>query len=460
MSIEEVRHYLSLLETQLAARLGWGPIPNWTYSQFSQLAEAIESQLGVSISYLTLTRILQEKQYKRSPQLATLNALAQFLGYRDWPHFCAEAPAPEPTKASPPKPAAMPGPETAPHPVPRRRSRVGLWVGFSILCLLGLGWLLWKSPFMAAPAPPEVRMDLRDSVSTFPHAIPVSYSVPTAGYALHILPQSALSLNIHPLKPEQLIPLPPEDSLIWLSQEVPIGSFEVRLLDAKTGNIHAQAQGLQVTPDWIGILQADVRQTKQPRYKPVSFKPERAEAEGHLTLSADLKEQIENSWVEKIYWVNYYLLRDFGLSPSDYQVEMRLRHLPVGSMEGLQVIRITLLTDYGMIEVPLFNQEGKHLPKVWISELEIKDKDPRLLAFKTANLDQWQQVTLGLKPRQLQVIRNDTLLNQFAFERPLGRLTGIRIRFRGMGEVDYVRLRDASGNMRYQDEFEAGSAME
>jgi hypothetical protein len=73
-------------------KLQWGSSANWIDYNFKELSEQVFEVSKVSISIRTLKRIFKSAQSSEvyyEPQMATKNALAQYLNYRDWANFIA-----------------------------------------------------------------------------------------------------------------------------------------------------------------------------------------------------------------------------------------------------------------------------------------------------------------------------------------------------------------------------------
>ena len=73
------------------AKSRWRKTFFWKWNGYTQrdleiLSTYIEEKTGVIISLSTLKRLWKDN-YKQSPQLATLNALAAVLEYKDWQSF-------------------------------------------------------------------------------------------------------------------------------------------------------------------------------------------------------------------------------------------------------------------------------------------------------------------------------------------------------------------------------------
>jgi hypothetical protein len=71
---------------ELCRKAGFADTENMVQRDFEFLSESIESKTGILISLSTIKRLLNG-QFSRLPQIATLNAIAMFLGYAGWQDF-------------------------------------------------------------------------------------------------------------------------------------------------------------------------------------------------------------------------------------------------------------------------------------------------------------------------------------------------------------------------------------
>ena len=78
--------YIELCKNDIEEKFSFGNGQGYTQRNLELLSHTIEEKTGVNISLSTLKRLWKNK-YKQSPQLATLNALAAVLDYRDWQEF-------------------------------------------------------------------------------------------------------------------------------------------------------------------------------------------------------------------------------------------------------------------------------------------------------------------------------------------------------------------------------------
>lgn len=106
----------------LAARQGFADWKDMRQRDLEYLCECIEERSGILISLSTIRRILNG-QYNRLPQVATLNAMAVYLGYTDWQSFKAA----KQQQVIPPTP--IPGKRA-------RRSRPFIGIGIALFLLI------------------------------------------------------------------------------------------------------------------------------------------------------------------------------------------------------------------------------------------------------------------------------------------------------------------------------------
>ncbi|MEO1012393.1 MAG: hypothetical protein AAFX53_13890, partial [Bacteroidota bacterium] len=84
--VKSEREFIDLCKRRIEEKFSFGNGRGYTQRDLQVLSAHIEEKTGVSISLSTLKRLWKNK-YKQSPQLATLNALAQVLDYKGWQSF-------------------------------------------------------------------------------------------------------------------------------------------------------------------------------------------------------------------------------------------------------------------------------------------------------------------------------------------------------------------------------------
>lgn len=81
--------YIEKCRRLIEEKLGWGGSEAWQSADFENLSGKIFEETGSMISSSTLKRIWGKVRYDSSPNMATLNVLAQFIGYENWRAFAS-----------------------------------------------------------------------------------------------------------------------------------------------------------------------------------------------------------------------------------------------------------------------------------------------------------------------------------------------------------------------------------
>src|SRR5688572_8498158 len=85
--MDKEKQYLESCRQRIEEKVGWGPGSEWQNQDFEALSKRIFKDTKVSLSVSTLKRVWGKIRYDGNPTTATLNALAQFVGYEDWRTF-------------------------------------------------------------------------------------------------------------------------------------------------------------------------------------------------------------------------------------------------------------------------------------------------------------------------------------------------------------------------------------
>lgn len=82
-STEHIESCFKLVEQ----KFGRGPSSAWDTNDFNDLARHIQEETGTLLSVSTLKRLSGKVSYASQPNKATLNALAEYIGYPNWVSF-------------------------------------------------------------------------------------------------------------------------------------------------------------------------------------------------------------------------------------------------------------------------------------------------------------------------------------------------------------------------------------
>jgi hypothetical protein len=82
--------YIEKCRRLIEEKLAWDSSAYWQNQDYERLSEQIFEATNTTLSISTLKRVWGKVQYNSTPNLSTLNALAQFAGYENWRSFVSE----------------------------------------------------------------------------------------------------------------------------------------------------------------------------------------------------------------------------------------------------------------------------------------------------------------------------------------------------------------------------------
>lgn len=441
-----IRRFLTFYRELLEERKDWGPIASWRYTEFRQLSEELTDLTGVSVSYMTLIRIFQKEDFKRSPQLATLDALAKYLDFEDWETFCRQQESPAITESQP----VIDQQDLKLDPARRKTQLVG------VLIFLGLILLFWLLSTKDQPVEQQASVYLEsvEEKVMVPEMFSFRYKVPGRGYFLWLKTMAFLpdSLYQPPLNTDGLKELDPRDSILtWNADGLTFpGPYTATIV--KEGRVLSEADVYLETEEWIGVVRAKGREKTRQRFEPIIVNTVHNE-QGQLDIPLPILQDIQENYMEKNFEVNYFVGKDFEVDANQMQFEAKVIVTFPVELVNCKYVRISLLTTNGMIEVPLVQKGCKTLLRTWVSE--------KADSYKNRSMEQYQADSLSIesvgihtRDKTAFIYWNNRLIDEIPYSNLLGQLRAIRFKFDGYGKLDDIKLSKANGEMVYASTFD------
>ncbi|MEL7122533.1 MAG: hypothetical protein AAFO07_24015 [Bacteroidota bacterium] len=437
---------LEAYQELLEKRKEWGPIEAWRYSQFRDLATDLTEKTGVSVSYMTLMRIFQRKDFKRSPQLATLDAFAKYLDFKDWESFCQL----NNTFSN------------VPSTIQGQKKKTFRNLSLLTLILISLGVLsvgIWGSILISKTSNRIFKEQIQlENLSENPHVpemLVFKYKVPSEGYTFYIKPASIeMQIDHKKNKFKKKNPpreLDPKDSLLTINVDGSLypGPYEAMIV--KGDSIMKSFIVNFETKDWINMINIKPRLRANGKFRPLFANSEISE-NGVLHVPERISQDIQNNYLETIYEVNYFLARDFEIDANEFEFETRVKSMSPKQVVNCKYLRVSLLTTNKMIEIPLVQKGCKSLLRMWVSDQIFSYLNKDMDQYESEQLD-WEKIKIKTSNKVASIYRNDELIDQIPYNENLGELGCIRFKFEGNGVIDYVKLKDEAGNEKYAEEF-------
>ena len=289
-------HYLKTCKALIEKKLSWSDSTTWKQRDFLNLISLIEKESGISLSLSTIKR-LWSKDYGRTPQKSTLDALAVFIGFKDWLDFKSNHTNPKNIIAPTPK-----------RGIPKRGKGVAvlILVVFGIVAVIPFRTQDQKTNFNK-----EVKFSLRNIVpSNVPNTVIFNYDVRAIEADSFFIQQS--------WNENELFKIDANDSVLTRTYFYP-GSHEAKLI--ADGKVIAKTNLKIRTDDWIAVSK-DHNKDVKPVYLDISPSAEK----GSMTVDPN---QLEKNQIplHPDLILSYYYVNDFqNVDTNNYRVNFRIKN--------------------------------------------------------------------------------------------------------------------------------------
>ncbi|MBO9617408.1 MAG: hypothetical protein J7539_00115 [Niabella sp.] len=427
--------YLSKCVGLIEEKLNWGDRNQWIDYNFKTLSDQIYQVSNITISIRTLKRIFKpanttEASYE--PQIATKNALAQFLGYRDWMHFVNEY-FQEPGESNgQPAPAAVSGNDPiAPVAVeagrkPARKRIIRLIIAGSVL-LLAVG-------FMIARGKKKVAFSVIKTGGADSHNAALSYDISSINFDNAIIDFDNGQFKSLSSKKGELV----------FSYKTP-NFYRIKLIS--DGKIRSTAEMEIPSNGWvcyIGNNDANARVIEDRRL---------FTKDGALYFPPAEIAKINIDTTSE-YWADYRNIKDFHLDGDNFIMELRLKNSKqTGGVDCFDTC-IEWVGETGKGRYKFVRPNCTEYADAQFGDMQVSGSFHNLSALGT-DLSNWTTIRIEVKDKQGMVFVNNHPKYALKYNTPIGDVRGIFCRFKGSGALDYVKIYNLNKQLVYDDEFNA-----
>lgn len=405
---------------QIEAQVGWGPSRDWKQRDFEQLSELIFEKTGTRLSLSTLKRIFAQ-QYAGTPQPATLNALAQFAGFKSWTEFRSFS-------ASVKRSDQTISDNTSAFPekwkIRKRLSLLIIIILFATLAVFvfpGIKTMKKLPVNQTEEREPEIKFSYKILSDGLPNTVVFSFDLSSIKGDSIYFQQT--------WNDKTKVPVPAGSKNFSSIYYYP-GYHTAKLFAGK--NQIAEQKVHVVTDGWIGLVTNGTDQTA-PLYlkNPVN--------NGMLYAPPESFAANKNFADKFYYYVRYYNTTDFGeLTGDNFTFTARVRNDIEHGGATCQDVRFYITCESGMIIVP-FCMPG------CVGNLNVVSGDNFLagrnndLSSLGINLSEWQSVQITSSGKAIEVKTSAGDL-KIPYKMSLGALKGLMIEFKGTGAIDDIYL--------------------
>jgi len=165
--------------------------------------------------------------------------------------------------------------------------------------------------------------------------------------------------------------------------------------------------------------------------------------------------QIWNMGINKNqnYWLEYRLVKDFGFQMDNMNFETFLKNDPLEGGINCNDIIVILRGENNFIQFNFLNKGCTQYAKFFVSEVKISGRENDLSAMGR-NVQNGVKLKLKTDKYFCELFCNDTLVAKTKYSQKLGNLKLIEFVFKGVGSVDYVTIEDTKQKKTFHDSFE------
>ena len=401
--------YLEKCLRRIEEKVGWGPGTGWQNQDFEALSERIFKETKVSLSVSTLKRLWGKIRYEGTPNVATLNTLAQFAGYENWRAFISNGFTQSSNGAT----------TKERKPVTFSKIRNGVLVIFAVGIVGALFWLMQSRPKKLEYD--NIVFSSKVVTNTVPNTVIFNYNAKDSNADSVFIQQSWDPMRRYRVDKN----LTEYTSTYYLP-----GYYRAKLILDST--IVAEHDVFIESNGWLGTVD------REPI--PVYATEEKIQHDGIVRLSNDfLTEQKIDFEKEKVSTSFCRVVKEEVVPDTAFQSDVTLKNTLGKGALVCQKTQILLIGTTGVIIIPLSI-------KGCVGELFLMAGEPRdgrsndLSAFGV-DFSDWVTVQCRVKDKRISILVNGSLAFEGDYQSSIGNVVGTRISFMGTGEVKNFELR-------------------
>ncbi|QDH80611.1 hypothetical protein FKX85_16805 [Echinicola soli] len=417
MSFSE-QQYIALCRKQIEEKFIFGNGSRYTQRDLELLSQNIEEKTGVVLSLSTLKRLWKD-DFKQSPQLATLNALAAVLDYRDWQDFKLHN-----------------------HPkagnINSKKNAL-----FAVIPALILAAALAIALIIKLENRPH-KVQVDGSVHFSAQKTVLSGTPTTVIFNYDLSQVAADSFFIQQSwNPLHRVPLDPEGNT-YSAIYYEAGYHRARLI--ANDSVLAMQPVHILSNGWEPHLYYNYRDRQS-----ITFKNEHITSNGYLHISEELlrKKNIDFSRQFETRTINS---RIFHTSSDHFNLTSRIKLDHITS-DACPFMQIMVVTEKHIFWVNLQNKGCERNASYKMGEI-IRSGNENNLSSLGVDVYNWQEINIKVENKHAEIILNGEHLFQEIFQEDFGDIMALTYIFNGTGSVDYVRLEGAKGETVFQDDFD------
>lgn len=408
---------------KVAEQIGEKPIPDWTNSDYVRLSGLLSRKTSILLSESTLKRIFGKSKTptRYYPQKATRDALAKFIGYRDWYEFEFKNPIIDVKTGLVQKvPAKTPGMYKQ-----ESNKKMFYFIAFIVLSTFIAIVLLRKPTTDSDLFAQNIKLNCINPEGLTPHS--AIFKLDAAGP----LPDSSSNFSVD-FGDGRIRRINLSDSLFNHYYEIPGRYYPVLLYKNKpidTGYVYLQSK------DWSAITSVMKDTT---RVYPVLVK--NLGLRKPISVSA---KEVYSAGVDtnRTFFVAFSNIKPTAISGDNFELTMH-----VASSENRAGVRCS------QADLFIYGEKDKHMFGIikpecvaWASyqfSENTRSGDKYDLRALGHDLSSGADLKLRIENKQVKLFINDKEVFKTQYHKSIGKIMGIRLTIAGIGHFDSLQITD------------------
>lgn len=415
--------FIDLCKKQIEQKFSFGNGSGYTQRDLEVLCSHVEEKTGVIISLSTMKRLWKDS-YKQSPQLATLNALAILLDYKDWQDF----------KLSNQK---KPNAKQTSH-----------WAILTLVSLTIVGALIfWLTAKTGGPRKdkslneaPKINGPVHFEASTtvtsgIPNTVIFSYDVSNVVADTFYIQQSWNS--------DHRVGLSSKDRVLT-SIYYESGFHRARLI--ANDSVIARQPIHIISNGWEPHI---YRHDSDPEL--VDLKNETFISKGQLYLDSAILVNRQIDFAERFH-TRITNSQVFNLHSDNFSFSTRMKADPVFH-QVCPWMDLIIVTDVNTFSVSWTGKGCEKKAAYKLGEIFRSGNNNNLSALG-CNVYEWQELEIQVKDRHAVIYLNGQPAYRETYKEDFGKIVALIYIFDGTGSIDYTKLKDGNEQIVFEDNFD------
>lgn len=416
--MENYKEHISICFELIEKKLARGPRMTWDTNDFNALSESIQETTGTLLSVTTLKRLSGNVSYTSRPNNTTINALARYVGFKNWSEFLNDKNNVEYREE-----------------VKTDRNNLSKYGVPILVLIISLVVFLMYSQRKKSYDPNDFGFESRPVSSGIPNSVVFDYDVSVA--------KNNSKIEIQQYWDEtKRMTIEKTDSVATSVYYHP-GFFKSKLLIDRT--VVKENDVFIPTEGWLGIIEKED--------KPIYLTLSDIKKEDRMAITPEIVGAHDmNPRTDRVI-VSFYQVKDFGeLYTDNFEMSATIKNdYSLGVSGACQGAQIYILYDGGAIGIPLAKKGCSSDLTLMTFEKFVDGKKNDLSDFGVDFVD-YVELKCVSKNNQLQLFIDNKPIYKMKVPEPAVKIKGISIHFEGAGSIKNVEFKKGQ-EMVYSSNF-------